>query len=359
MSPITNLDFRSELRQSPSSQQALIDALDLAGLDPRKIHHDSARLRNALGQARESIAADLKISPAHIEFVGELGVGFWLAIEGMLRASENQFVYSAIDRQLIHAIAREQLSRPVMELPVDESGVVDYESTAIPDGAILTWQAANRETGVTQSPPARNSLRVFADMSATLIPSSLPKEWCSAIWDPRNFAGPEGLAILAISDDSNSWQSPLPNIDNRRSFGSHSKSAVIATAVALRDWTANQAALEEKLFKLNSYLRKLILEKISGVRIAGSEIGDPQRLALVVNDIVAEQLLREMEKNQIFIDAGSACSAAALSPSHVLSSMGLGEDGQLRFTLKSSHNEEAIENLVAVLETEILKFRAN
>ena len=129
--------------------------------------------------------------------------------------------------------------------------------------------------------------------------------------------------------------------------------------MALRDWTANQAALEEKLFKLNSYLRKLILEKIPGVRIAGSEIGDPQRLALVVNDIVAEQLLREMEKNQILIDAGSACSAAALAPSHVLSSMGLGEDGQLRFTLKSGHNEEAIENLVAVLETEISKLRAN
>jgi 7-keto-8-aminopelargonate synthetase-like enzyme len=31
----------------------------------------------------------------------------------------------------------------------------------------------------------------------------------------------------------------------------------------------------------------------------------------------------------------------------------------LRFTLKAGHNEEAIENLVAVLETEISKLRAN
>jgi cysteine desulfurase len=66
-----------------------------------------------------------------------------------------------------------------------------------------------------------------------------------------------------------------------------------------------------------------------------------------------------MEKSQILIDAGSACSAAALSPSHVLSAMGFGEDGQLRITLKADHDEVAIEKLVEALATEIARLRSN
>lgn len=359
MSPITNLDFRSELRQSARSQQALIDALDLAGLDPRKIHNDSARLRNALNEARESIASDLGIKPANIEFVGELGVGFWLAVEGMLRSSDVPFIYSTVDRQLIHAIARQQLARKVVELPVSQAGVIDYEDPKIPNDAIVSWQAANRETGIVQARPKRGSLKIFADMTTTVNPSALPSQWVAAIWDPRSFSGPEGLAILAISDESDSWINPLPNINNRRSFGSHSKSAVIATAVALRDWVADQATLVDKLTKLNFQLRTLIHKRIPGARIVGEEIGNPQRIALVVDGIVAEQLLRELEKSHVLIDAGSACSAATLSPSHVLSAMGFGEDGQLRITLKAEHDEVAMEKLVIVLENEITKLRLN
>jgi cysteine desulfurase len=359
VSPITNLDFRSELRQSARSQQALIDALDFSGLDPRKIHHDSARLRNALGEARESIASNLGITPAEIEFVGELGLGFWLGIEGMLRASEVPFIYSAIDRQLIHAIARKEEARKVVELPVSQEGLVDYEDVMIPNDSIITWQAANRETGVRQVSPKRSSLKLFADLTSTINPKALPPQWVAAIWDPRTFSGPEGLAILAIRDEIDFWRSPLPNFDNRRNFGSHSKSAVIATAVALQEWIDNLSALENKLTQLNSKLRQLLISRIPGVRIASAQIGDPQRIALIVDGIVAEQLLREMEKSQILIDAGSACSAAALSPSHVLSAMGFGEDGQLRITLKADHDEVAIEKLVEALATEIARLRSN
>ena len=286
-------------------------------------------------------------------------MGFWLAIEGMLRSSEAPFVYSAIDRQLVHAIARQEKERKVIELPAPHSGVVDYEDSKIPNDSLISWQAANRETGVLQANPKRSSLRVFADMTATINPSALPPQWVTAIWDPRSFSGPEGLALLAISDELDTWKSPLPNIDNRRSFGSHSKIAVIATAVALRDWMRNRGALEGQLNNLNSQLRSLIRKRIPGARIAGAETGDPQRISFIVDDIVAEQLLREMEKSQILIDAGSACSAAELSPSHVLSAMGFGEAGQLRITLKAEHDEAAIENLAKGLETEIAKLRSS
>jgi cysteine desulfurase len=357
VSPITSRDFRSEIQQSPRSQEALIGALEISGFDPRKLHHESARLRNALAQARESIAADLGVSPQNLEFVGELGFGFWLGLAGLLNHSTEPFLYSTIDRQIIHAFAREEVGRKVIELPVSAAGKTIYEEGKISRGAIVTWQAANRETGIEQPELDTSEIELFADMTAIFNQSKLPSNWSIALWDPRNFAGPEGIAIVAISKNAN-WRSPIPNIDNRRTFGSNSSAAVIATAVALRDWQAMLAKTEERLLELNQLTRRLLRERLPGISIAGSEIGDPRRIALVVEGVIAEELLRRLEKVNFLIDAGSACSAAALSPSHVLTALGLGENGQIRLTLHDRQREANITELVDEIERTVRELRA-
>ena len=352
MSPITALDFRSELPQSQSSKEALIGALELAGLDPRKIHSDSARLRQVINLSRESIAADLGVPPAALEFVGELGFGFWLGIKGMLHASKASFIYSRIDRQLIHAFAREEIERNTRELEVNTEGKVDYQNIEIAHGAILSWQAANRETGVAQDFPKPSEVALFADLTSTFYLDRLPPNWSVALWDPRNFAGPEGLAILAISPDhEGNWRRPIPNIDNRRTFGSYSKSALIASAAALSEWKSSVTKQELHLVNLNKRTRDLLVEKVPGVRLAGNSLlsavkSDPRRIAFTLDQVIAEELLRELEKESIFIDAGSACSGAALSPSHVLTAMGFSPDGQIRITLTKEHDESGINRLV-------------
>jgi len=74
---------------------------------------------------------------------------------------------------------------------------------------------------------------------------------------------------------------------------------------------------------------------------------------------VAEEILRAMEKRQILIDAGSACGAGALSPSHVLEAMGFGDSGHLRITLRASHSVADLNQLVGGLREEIERFRAD
>ena len=360
MSPITERDFQSASPLSERVKSALSAAFDQGWHEPQKIHQPSAKLRLAVGEARNLIARHLCVHPDELEFVGELGFGFWSAISGLRRPGKDSMIHSPIDRQIIHAFGREISSAGGSTLiaEVETNGKVDFLSaiSAQPD-SLIAWQATNREMGTEQKfPLGGERARVFADLTARFEPK-LKEEVDVALWDPRSFGGPEGLAILAIPSGSK-WRSPIPQIDQRRLFGSYSKPLLLATAVALDEWIEGIAERREKLAKLNQFARKLFAASLP-VRIVGdSQLSDPRYLALVFEDVIAEELLRKVESMGYLFDAGSACGAGALNPSHVLSSLGFGTDGHIRLTLKNSHSEDEISELCKALETALTKLRS-
>jgi len=367
------LDFQSTQRLSTQAILAIDEAFAKGWLEPQKIHHGSAHLRNLLNEARESIAANLMIPKDSLEFVGELGFGYWTALAGSVKNFSGTFIHGVTDRQVVHGFARE-LSHSglnVKTLATDKSGHLAYQSE-IPeiqsdsDQFVLFWQHTNRETGIQQRdldcPIPSNSL-LIADMTAAFHVADKPRDWGVALWDSRSFGGPEGLAILAIRPDS-IWQSPIPPIDQRRLFGSYSKPLLLLTAIALDERVKEAERESQYLQDLRRELREMICHRITGVKIVGDsekqypDKQDPRQLALVADGVAAEEILRQLEKSGVLIDAGSACGAGALSPSHVLEAMGFGESGHLRITLRATHTVRDLERLVELLAREIELFRS-
>lgn len=332
-------------------------AFEMGWQDPSKLHHDSAKLRNLIEESRESIATNLGVEKSSLEFVGELGFGYWAALSGALKNSNKTFVHGATDRQVVHAFAREHKSsgKNLMTLTCGRDGLFDYQ--AAPSDSWVFWQATNRETGVEQNPLLKGATNVIADLTASLNTQRLPNCWDVALWDPRNFAGPEGIAILAINSES-AWRSPIPPIDKRRLFGSFSKPLLILTALALEDWVKDSESKKAKLRALNERVRDQIKAETPDVSLVGdSSATDPRYLAMVIKGVVGEELLRQLDKQGIKIDAGSACGAGALSPSHVLEAMGFGQDGQIRITLKFAHTESDVDKLVKALSEQVAELR--
>ena len=348
---------------------ALPKAFGDAFLEPQKLHHRSGQLRQLLHEARESIAANLKVPAENLEFVGELGFAYWAAISGALKNFSGTFIHGVTDRQVVHAFGREfaLAGNRTITLPTDRSGHLPYESAlresiSAKQSAVIFWQAANRETGVIQKEIGlslpKDSMSI-ADMSAAISPSQRPNEYGVSLWDPRSFGGPEGLAILAINPQSN-WRSPIPPIDKRRLFGAYSKPLLLLTAIALEEHCKNEERTLAHLRELNSALRAEIMAELIDVEIVGDSSGtNPRSLAIVAKGVVAEEILRGLEKREILIDAGSACGAGALSPSHVLEAMGFGDSGHLRITLRASHSLADLNQLVSGLKEEIESFREN
>ena len=355
MSPITEntpslRDFQNDLPLHPAARDLLAYFFDSGWFDPAKLHHQSAQLRNLIATARETIAANLGIKVSELEVVGELGFGFQTALGGLLKDPSRRFIYSEIDRQVVHAFARAHSNAGgvVTELKPGVSGIVNFQSALRDqDSCVISWQATNREIGVIQEPPKiEENQSLFADMTASFPLDRLPDEWDSALWDPRSFGGPQGIALVGISNQSN-WRNPGPEIDNRRVFGSFSKPLLLATAVALENWVKSAAEDFARLRKLNIYTREVLHEKLNGVQVVGDGKNcDPRFLAFVLPHSVAEEVLRKVEMDGFLIDAGSACGAGALSPSHVLTALGFSERGNLRITLKPHHDENTVKELV-------------
>ena len=356
VSPITentpqSRDFQNDLPLHPAAQELLQYFFASGWPDPSKIHQQSSVLRNQLGVARESIAANLGIATSELEIVGELGFGFQTAVSGLLTHRHNRFIIGAIDRQVIHGLARlhHQSGGEVITLSPDSQGFIDYQSSLSSDHDVVSWQATNREVGVRQIPPqTKENQALFADMTANYPLNKLPKKWDSALWDPRVFGGPQGIALVGIAN-TGLWRNPGPEIDKRRVYGSFSKPLLLATAVALEHWMKSASEDIARIKELNSDLRTIMRERIPEVQIASPEDGDPRFLAFVIPGVIAEEALRFVEKFGFLIDAGSACGAGALSPSHVLEAMGYGADGNFRITLKPHHSQEEVKELVEVL----------
>lgn len=373
MSPITGtstdfqnpegriLDFQSATPLSPRASQLLEKVFAEGWLDPTKIHRASAELRNLVEESKESLASGLGVRKDELEFVGELGFGFWSAIAGALKDLETSFVYSAIDRQIVHAFAREQVARglPVIELAASPLGEVNYSQAFDKPGSTVFWQSTNRETGIEQLEIRKsNNGSLIADMTASLEPKKLPSDWDIAIWDPRSFAGPEGLAVIAIRDGAR-WSSPIPAIGPKRLFGSFSKPLLLLSAIALEEHLENLETNKRVLKDNNALLREILSREIPEITVVGSaNQGDPRFVALVIAGVIGEELLRNLEAKGVLIDAGSACSAGALSPSHVLSAMGYGIDGHIRLTLKGNQSESDLRELVRVLKEEIARTKS-
>ena len=356
MSPITentpqSRDFQNDLPLHPAAQELLQFFFTSGWPDPSKIHHQSSELRNQIGVARESIAANLGIATSELEIVGELGFGFQTAVSGLLTDHQNRFIIGAIDRQVIHGLARlhAHSGGEVVTLSPDSDGHINYQESLTSDGDVLSWQATNREVGVRQvSPQPHERQAIFADMSANFPLHELPKKWDSALWDPRIFGGPQGIALLGIANGG-LWRNPGPEIDKRRVYGSFSKPLLLATAVALENWMKSASHDLVRIKDVNSELRAMLREKIPEIHIASPEDSDPRFLAFVIPGVIAEEILRSVEKFGFLIDAGSACGAGALSPSHVLAAMGYPADGNFRVTLKPHHSREAVRELVEAL----------
>ena len=355
MSPITesapeSRDFQNDLPLHPAARELLHYFFDSAWPDPTKIHHRSSTLRNHLNSAREVIAGHLGIQLDELEIVGELGFGFQVALGGLLNDLDSHFYLGAIDRQVVHGLARlhSQRGGAVTNLQPDSRGMINYRGASSSSKKTMSWQATNREMGAIQEMPApQDGLSIFADMTASYPLNRLPESWDSALWDPRTFGGPQGIALVGISRNGG-WRNPGPELDKRRVYGSFSKPLLLATAVALENWSLNAHDEMVKLEKLHRFVCNE-LQRISAIQVVLPSQGDPRFLAFVIDNVIAEEVLRKVELEGFLIDAGSACGAGALSPSHVLTSMGYKPDGNFRITLKPHHSEADCVSLVDAL----------
>jgi cysteine desulfurase len=353
-------NFTSQSPLHPAAIALLTDAFGQGWADPAKIGDNSARTAILRNEALESIAQNLALQPSEIEVLGEPRLGQQLAISGLLNA-DLTLVHSSIDRRSVFAVgaAHEKAGGKTRILNVSSNGKI-CDLTQMDLRSVLALQGGNIETGITQDVDLviQQIDPTFIALDYSAVPNlPLPSRWDSAIFDATSWQGPAGIGILAIRN-STAWKNPLPNLGVRRTPESSSLPLLLASAVALDAWLKDEATESIRLKKLNLLIRESLTAADIGVTFAGDHVESiAQTVALVADGCVGEDLVRQLNELNFVLDSGSACTAAQMQPSHVLTALGMKSEGNLRITLHHGVTEAEVRELIAAITSVVPRSR--
>ena len=124
---------------------------------------------------------------------------------------------------------------------------------------------------------------------------------------------------------------------------------------------ARLAAESERLAALRDRLENAVLERIPApASTAAARSRTPNTSNMYFDGIDGEALVIALDLRGFAVSTGSACSSGAITPSHVLTAMGLSADrarSSLRFSLGRSNTAEQVDALVEALEASVAHLR--
>lgn len=335
--------------------------------NPSSLHSAGRRARNSMDEARDRIADRLNVASREILFTSGATEANNLAIKGvarMLKDRGNHIITSAIEHpsvlESVRALAKEGFE--TTELLPDEFGRIQPEQVVEalrPDTILVSIMYANNEVGTIQ-PVAKigkqcqkrgilfHTDAVQAAVELDLEVKRLHIDLMSI--SSHKLYGPKGVGCLYFREGLH--LTPILHggaQEAERRAGTENVAGVVGFSHALPLSDA------EGIQKVRA-LRDRLLEGIRG--IPGSKLyGDPEHrlsghLSVGFEGVRAESLLMALDLKGIAVSTGSACSAGAIQPSHVLTAMGFSRDEArevIRLTIGRFNTPEDIETTLEVL----------
>jgi cysteine desulfurase len=112
---------------------------------------------------------------------------------------------------------------------------------------------------------------------------------------------------------------------------------------------------------LRDRLEDAVLGRIAGTTVNGSRLSrTPNTTNIQFDAINGEAMVIALDLRGFAVSTGSACSSGAITPSHVLTAIGLSADrarSSIRFSLGHSNTAEQVDELVEALEASVAHLR--
>jgi cysteine desulfurase len=371
------LDTASGLPLHPAARGVLEAALDRGWADPLRLHREGRETRLLLDNAREVTASLLGCRPDEVSFVSSGTTACHLGVLGLRRGRARTgqvLVHSAVEHSaVLHACLPspvEQSEAGAVPVGVDRLGRVDLdawrEAVAGPGVAAGCLQSANHEVGTTQ-PLAEahdvcrsSDVPLLVDAAASIGWADVPDSWDVLAASAHKWGGPAGIGVLAVRKGVR-WRPPWPDDEREPAMAGYvDVPRVLAAAAALQAVEETRAADAEQMRAATTRLREAIVAAIPDVDVAG----DPeQRLPHIVNVsclyVDGEALVTALDRAGFAVSSGSACTASALEPSHVLAAMGVLTHGNVRVSVSPRTSEVDLERFTSTMTDVVADLRAS
>ena len=351
---------------------------EMAG-NPSSLHTAGRSVRQAVEEARESIAADLRTRPSAVIFTSGGTESDNLAVKGLFWQRRDRLGQPA--RVLASSIEHHAVLDPVSWLGTHEGASiewlgVDAQGRVSPDEiedllragdvALCTVMWANNEVG-TIEPVGRIAelcreagvpFHTDAVQAVGQIPVNLSEIAAHAVTiSSHKIGGPFGVGAL-ILDPALTLTPIMHGGGQERDIrsGTFDAPAIAAFAVALHHAVTGQADHAAHVRELRDQLVAAVLAAVPGTVLNGASLNGASRLPgnahFSFPGCEGDALLMLLDAAGIDCSTGSACTAGIPEPSHVLLAMGVDEPtarASLRFSLGRATTSADIDSVMRAL----------
>ncbi|AKN30604.1 cysteine desulfurase [Clostridium carboxidivorans P7] len=349
--------------------------------NPSSIYKISRKTKMAIDESRMRIANAINANADEIYFTaGGSEADNW-ALKGTALANKdkgNHIITTAIEHHaILHSCEYlEKLGFEVTYLPVNEFGIVDVEDVkkSITDKTILvSIMFANNEIGsiqpIEQIGSICRSQGIIFHTDGVQAVGSIPIDVKKMNIDllsmaSHKFYGPKGIGALYMRKGIK-----VDNLihggaqERAKRAGTENVMAIAGMGKAIE--LADQNMQEER--RRLTYLRDKMINELLNIpetKLNGADGENrlPGNVNISFESVDGDTLLMLLDSEGICASSGSACSAGALEPSHVLMAIGLNKDlakGSLRLTLGYKTTEEDVEYVVNTIKEVVNKIRDN
>lgn len=376
------LDYAASTPLDPKVEKVFIQNLKVFG-NPGSLHSFGQEALAITDGARLKIANFFGVHSGDVVFTGSATEANNLALAGIVKFFRQQkklenlhIISSQVEHDSVLNTLKdlEKEGVAVTYLPVSSDGrvrVQDVSSFLKRETVLVSIMAVNNETGAIQPiEDIGRIIRNFRRVNNSIFPlfhtdavqavSFLDCQLDHLGVDLLTFSGhkiyaPKGVGGLIFKRGT-----PMAPIifgggqeDGRRS-GTENTAAIGALAEALSLIRENKKDETNRLEKLREkFIEGIMKNWPKAILNSGSAKVAPQIINVRFPNQKSDELLVQLDLAGVAISAGSACSARALEPSHVLLAMGLSDDAtraSVRFSLGRFTTEKEIEEVLKILK---------
>lgn len=331
--------------------------------NPSSLYRLGRIARSAIDTAREQLAALIDAPASQIVFTSGGTEANALALAN---AGQGSLLISAIEHPSVFENAQARNNR-VIRFEVDQSGLANPEilnQFELRRGDFVSLMLANNETGAIQNVAgiaehlAERNVTIHSDAVQAFgkIPVSFRKLGVHLMsLSSHKIYGPKGCGAIVYSKDIR-LQSFQRGGDQERSLraGTENVAAIVGFGKAAELAKSELDRRSDKICSLKQRLEQQLRE-IPGLLIfAESAPRLPNTTQFAVPDSNGEMLLMQLDRHDIAVSSGSACSASSGEISPVLAAMGVAPrlaKGAIRVSLGKDNTEQEIDQFVSVLKS--------
>jgi cysteine desulfurase len=356
------------------------------------IHSFGQEALGAVDKARKQMADFFGCIPSEIIFTSGATESNNLVMKGVLRAYYSKFktkphiITTAFEHHCVldacKSVEKEGLAEVSFVKP-DGNGLIkikDIEKAIKSNTILLSIMYVNNEIGTVQPiaeigkmiKKINSGLSVdkFKILFHTDATQAINYFECNAdklnvdllSMSAHKIYGPKGMGALYIRKGT-----PIRKIQDggdqeyKMRAGTQNVPGIIGLGKAIELVTRNSQSDTKKITALRDYLIKKVLKDIPKSSLNGSQIKrSPNNANFSFENIEGEGLLLSLDMEGFACSTGSACSSGALSPSHVLLSMGLTPEqahSSLRVTLGKHTTKRDLDSFIKSLKSIVNRLR--